>query len=113
MDALFSASWLHYLGIAVIVYGVALIWRGLRGGHGGERGLLRRGVPMLERLEGWRLLLLGLTLTGLGVAWYWDLLWLLVLSLGIGYVELQESTNVIKAWRWGDARRRAVPPTSG
>ena len=110
MDAVFGASWLHYLGILVMVFGIALFWRGLFGGRHGERGLVRRGVDMLERLEGWRLTLFGLTLTGLGAAWYWNALWLLILSLGIGYVELQESTNVIKAWRWGNARRQTSPP---
>ena len=112
MDVVFGASWLHYLGIAVMLHGIALLWRGLVGGRHGERGLARRGIPMLERLEGWRLTLVGLTLTGLGAAWYWDLRWLLVLSLGIGFAELHETTHIIRAWRWdgGSTRGRAVPP---
>ena len=116
MDTIFSTGWLHYLGIGVTVYGIALFWRGLWGGRNGERGLVRRGVAMLERLEGWRLTLVGLTLTGLGAAWFWDLRWLLVLSLGIGFAELHETSHILKAWRWdgGSTRKRApTPPTYG
>lgn len=109
MDIIDSLSRLSDLGMVVMLVGAVLFWRGLHGGPNGERGLVRRGVAMLDRLEGWRLVLLGLMLTGLGAAWYWDALWLLILSLGIGYVELQESTTVIKAWRRGihdDSARR-------
>jgi hypothetical protein len=99
MDTFVHASWLHNLGIGVMIWGLALVWRGLRGGPNGHRGLVRRGVEMIDRLEGWRLFLLGLTLTGLGAAWYWDQRWLLVLSLGFGFTELHESTHVLRAWR--------------
>lgn len=111
--AVVNIGWLHDLGIVVIVFGLGLFWRGLHGGRNGERGLVRRGVPMLERLEGWRLTLLGLTLTGIGAAWYWSALWLLILSLGIGYVELQEATKVIQAWRWGQGRGTTSPRSAG
>ena len=77
----------------------------------GESGLVRRGVEMLERLEGWRLTLVGLTLTGLGAAWFWDLRWLLFLSLAIGFVEIQEASMVIRAWRAGE-RNAATRPRS-
>jgi hypothetical protein len=116
MDAIFSTGWLHYLGLIVMVYGIVLFRRGLWGGRNGERGLVRRGVEMLERLEGWRLTLVGLTLTGLGAAWFWDLRWLLVLTLGIGFAELHETTHVLRAWRWDgrtSARRTPSGPTWG
>ena len=116
MDTFFNTGWLHYLGIAVMVCGIALFWRGLWGGANGERGLVRRGVEMVERLEGWRLTLLGLTLTGVGAAWFWDQRWLLVLSLGFGFTELHEATHVLRAWRWdggGTHKRASTPPTCG
>jgi hypothetical protein len=100
MDAIIGASWLHNLGIGVMIWGLALVWRGLRGGPNGHRGLVRRGIEMVDRLEGWRLFLLGLTVTGLGAAWYWDQRWLLVLSLGFGFTELHESTHILRAWRY-------------
>lgn len=111
--AVVDASWLHDLGIVLMLYGLALFWRGLHGGRNGERGLMRRGVPMLARLEGWRLTLVGLTLTGLGAAWFWDAFWLPVLSLGIGFAELHETSHVIKAWRWDDGKTRVFPPSGG
>lgn len=112
MDLLLAIYHYQGLGLIVMAFGVWLFLRGLFGGRGGERGLIRRGVPMVERLEGWRWVLLGLTLTGVGAAWFWDVFWLLILSLGFGYVELQEATNIIKAWRWGDKQRQSTsPPT--
>ncbi len=112
MDLLLDVYRLHALGIIVMAYGVWLFLRGLIGGRDGERGLVRRGVPMVDRLEGWRWTLLGITVTGVGAAWYWDVFWLLILSLGFGYVELQEATNIIKAWRWGDTGRKLSAPRS-
>jgi hypothetical protein len=93
--------WWHGSAAVIALLGLVVFWRGLYGGPNGERGLLRRRVAMLDRLEGWRMTLVGLTLTGVGAAWFWDLRWLLVLSLGIGFVELHEATHIIKAFRWG------------
>lgn len=112
MDVFLDANWQRYPAAVIGLLGVALFWRGLHGGPNGERGLLRRGVAMLDRLEGWRLTLLGLTLIGLGAAWFWEAYWLLFLSLGIGYVELQEASKIIQAWRWngGQPRQQRSPP---
>jgi hypothetical protein len=94
----------------VILLGATLIWWGLFGGVNHRGGLLRRGVAMLERVEGWRLMLVGLTLAGVGLAWRLDARWLLFLSLGIGFVEIQEATHIIKAWRAGPATTRSRVP---
>jgi hypothetical protein len=111
MELGFDTGWMRYLGLIVMAFGLGVFWRGLAGGANGERGLVRRGVEMLDRLEGWRLTLVGLTLTGLGAAWFWDERWLLVLSLGIGFAELHETSHVIRAWRWdGGTRRQTTPP---
>lgn len=99
MDAIIQAVSAHQLGAGVMAMGLLLTWLGLLGGRGGRRGLVRRGVPMVDRLEGWRTFLLGLTLAGIGAAWFWDQRWLLVLSLGFGFTELHESTHVLRAWR--------------
>jgi hypothetical protein len=100
MEALAGTNWQQYPAAAVILLGLAVVWRGLLGWPYGGEGLLRRNVNVFDRLQGWRLFLLGLTIIGLGAAWYWDARWLLFLSLGIGFVELQEATRVINAWRW-------------
>jgi hypothetical protein len=111
---LFEAPWRQVLAAGIVLLGLAIFWRGLWGGPYGARGLLRRRVDMLERLVGWRLLLVGLTLVGLGTAWYTETRWLLFLALGIGFVEIQEATQLIRAWRWsGTGSRRPVPVATG
>jgi hypothetical protein len=93
------------LSIATGVAGVLMLVQSF---VDGRLGVLRRGIPMLDRLAGWRLLLTGVTLTGVGAALYWDLRWLLVMSLGFGFVELHEATHVMRAWRWAESEQRAT-----
>lgn len=85
-------------GIAIL-YGLALVWRGLRGGPDGARGLLRRRIDMLQRMEGFRLTVFGLVLVGVGAAVIWQEQWLLLLALGIGFVEILESSTLIAVWK--------------
>jgi hypothetical protein len=99
-----DVPWGRILAAAVGLYGLALTWRGLRGEPGGERGLVRRRTSALGRAEGWRLTVFGLALAGAGAGWFWEAWWLVFLSLGIGYVEVQEATGVINAWRWNGGR---------
>ena len=116
VQILADTDWRRLLAGGVALLGLALVWNGLIGQPGGERGLIRRRTTMLGRLHGWRVFLLGLTLTGVGAAWFWDAKWLLILSLGFGFVELQEATGVIRAWRWGNERAAEDArhgPTSG
>lgn len=94
----------HWLGALVALLGLGMMWRGLLGGPGGHYGLLRRGVGILERIEGWRLSILGFAVAGSGFAWMLESKGLLVLSLGIGFCEVQEATKVIKAWHYGGVR---------
>jgi hypothetical protein len=94
----------RYGPAAVVLLGLAVLWRGLRGGRGGERGLLRPRAGALGRAEGWRLTVLGVTLIGLGAAGIWDARWLFFLSLAFGFVEGLEATMVIAAWKAGDRR---------
>ena len=116
--AAIDAYWQQILAIGLVGLGLLFTWRGLFGGPSGGYGLLRPGTEMLGRLLGWRVFLYGLTITGVGAAWLLDAKWLLVLSLGFGFVEMQEATGVIKAWRWDGGQaakaerrpdRRVVP----
>jgi hypothetical protein len=110
MDAIatIDAYWQPVLAVGLMLVGLLFTWRGLVGGPSGGYGLLRRRNGMYGRLLGWRVFLYGLTLTGIGAAWLLDAKWLLVLSLGFGFVEMQEATGVIKAWRWdGGAAAKA------
>ena len=61
-------------------------------------------------LKAFRLTVFGLVLIGVGVAVIWQAQWLLLLALGIGFVEILESSTLIAVWRSGrrrDAAQRA------
>jgi hypothetical protein len=96
----------------VLILGLALLGRGLAGGPNGERGLLRPQAGSLGRAEGWRLVVLGLTAIGLGLAAILAARWLFFLSVAFGFVETLEATMVIAAWRAGDRRSAANPRRS-
>ena len=98
--------WTIPIAFTVIALGLMLVWRGLRGGHDGDRALLGQRIDMLNRLEGFRLTVFGLVLIGVGAAVIWRAQWLLLLALGIGFVEILESSALIAVWRWG--RRRGA-----
>jgi hypothetical protein len=93
--------WMSPIAFAVISLGLVLVWRGLRGGRDGERALLGQRIDMLHRVEGFRLTVFGLVLIGVGAAVFWRAQWLLLLALGIGFVEILESSALIAVWRWG------------
>ena len=102
--------WTSPIAFAVIALGLMLVWRGLRGGRDGERALLGQRIDMLHRIEGFRLMVFGLVLVGVGAAVIWQAQWLLLLALGIGFVEILESSTLIAFWksnRRRDAAREA------
>jgi hypothetical protein len=71
------------------------VWRGLHGGRDGERALLGHRIDMLNRIEGFRLMVFGLAVVGIGAAVLARAQWLLLLALGIGFVEILESSALI------------------
>jgi hypothetical protein len=87
------------LGYALIGAGAWLMVRGLWGGRGGRRGLLRGDEPALERAEGWRIVVVGFVVGTLGFAALADSALLFYMALGIGVVELWEASFVIAVWR--------------
>ena len=97
--------WTRPIAIAVIAIGLVLVWRGLRGGRAGDRALLGQRIDMLHRIEGFRLTVFGLVLIGIGAAVIWRAQWLLLLAMGIGFVEILESSTLIAVWRWSSGRR--------
>ena len=86
---------------ALLILGVQLVWRGLRGGRDGQRALFRQQIPMVNRIAGFRLTVFGLVLVGVGAAIFWREEWLLWLALGIGFVEIVESSTLIAEWKRG------------
>jgi hypothetical protein len=91
--------WMSPIAVAVITLGLMVVWRGLRGGRDGERALLGQRIDMLNRIEGFRLTVFGLVLIGVGAAVIWQAQWLLLLALGIGFVEILESSTLIAVWK--------------
>lgn len=93
--------WADRAAFALILCGLMIVGRGLRSGRDGARSLLRRQTDMLGRIEGFRLTVCGLVLVGVGAAVFWQAQWLLVLALGIGFVEILESSTLIAFWKGG------------
>ena len=112
METLIDLAWRVYpisaliaLGIGLALWGLLMELDGLRGALRGESGKL------LTWIQGFRLSIIGLALTGLGAAWAWHLTWLLVLTLAIGGEETLESSIVIFGLRRG--RRIEMQKVSG
>ena len=97
----FDPFWVNPAAIALMVSGLVLMLRGVRGGPNGTRALLGPRIDMLNRIEGFRLTVFGLVLIGTGAALLWQAKWLLLLALGIGFVEILESSTLIAVWKWG------------
>ena len=93
--------WTNSIALLLMALGAMLMWRGLRGGRDGERALLGQRIDMLNRIEGFRLTVFGLVVIGIVGAVIWRAQWLLLLTLGIGFVEILESSALIAVWRWG------------
>jgi hypothetical protein len=93
--------WTNPAAVALMIGGLLLMLRGLHGGYDGARALLGERTGVLSRLEGFRLNVFGLVLIGIGAAVIWQARWLLLLALGIGFVEILESSTLIAVWKWG------------
>ena len=103
-STLAQAWWIDAAAVACLVFGVVNVWHGLRGGAEGARGLVLRNIGMLERMEGFRQVVFGLVLLGVGAALIWQLAWLFYMAIGIGFVEILESSTLIAVWRRADQR---------
>jgi hypothetical protein len=110
--------WASPIAFAVVALGLMFAWRGLHSGRDGHRALLGQQIDMLNRIEGFRLTVSGLVLIGVGTAVIWRAQWLLLLALGIGFVEILESSALIAVWKWDrrhgapSPHRRGRPPDS-
>jgi thiosulfate reductase cytochrome b subunit len=94
--ATLDARWPDGLAAVFGLAGLLLLGRGLRWAG---LSLVRRGGGVVGFLEGFRLVVAGLVLLGLAAAWVWQSSLLLFLALGIGFVELLESTVLIAAMK--------------
>jgi hypothetical protein len=87
------------LAILALLWGMAVVWTSLTGGSDPTRALARRNVRMLQRMEAFRRFTAGLVLIGLGGAVLAQAPWLLWLAVGIGFVEILESSTLIAVWK--------------
>jgi len=101
---LFDVPWARGAAALLILAGIALFWHGLIGERDGERGLVRRRIGMLSRMEGFRRVVFGLVLIGVGGAVIWQAEWLLWMALGFGFVEILESSTLIAVWKRSGGR---------
>lgn len=85
--------------VLLVLWGIAMVWTSLTGGSDPTRSLARRRAPMLRRMEAFRNLVAGLVLIGLGGAVLIQAPWLLWLAVGIGFVEILESSTLIAVWK--------------
>ena len=88
-------------GSALFAYGVAALVRGLRLSD------WDRSKP-IAAVGGGRIGVIGIALLGLGAAWLWQQLWLLVLALAFGGEELLESSVILYVLRRGQRIERAA-----
>jgi hypothetical protein len=102
-----DVPWRVYPVASLLLIGLVFVCRGLSGGLRGDRGLVRRRVAMSRRIEDFQLVIFGLMLAGLGAAWIWEARWLFYLAIGIGFVELRESSLILAAWRRSGRTRPA------
>ncbi len=103
LNALIELPWRHYLAAALMLLGAALAARGLRA----MIGPLRDSVALLRWVRGFRTVVIGLALAGIGAAWLWQQAWILAVALGVSGVETLESSTSIAVLR-GERREAAV-----
>ena len=92
----------------MLVGSLMALW-GLNGLVAGVRRAVRGNSSRLTSwIQGFRLFIIGLAIVGIGAAWWWHLLWILVISLAIGGEEVLESSVVIYALKRGERTERGT-----
>jgi hypothetical protein len=96
---LYPATTLGLAGIALVVYGIRWQIEGLcRSAHNSQ--------SLLRALCGFRMMVIGIGLTGAAVAWQWTIVWLFALSVAVAGEETFESSVMIGALRHERPRGR-------
>ena len=109
MAEILTSSWRIYPAAALVLLGTGLVVVGLGAGPSGAR---QQGGPAraLGYLYVFRRVVVGLALVGAGVAWAWQVPWLLAACVCIGIGELLESSYYIGVLRWGQRRGLLLRP---
>jgi len=109
MHALATLAWRAYPATGMIAWGLWFVLAGLRrcrAAWPAAGGLMQPAAWM----RGFRVAIVGLALAGVGAAWLWQIAWLLVAALLIGFGELLESSLDIEAL---ETLERELPERSG
>ena len=105
MDTLIGLSWRGWPAAALLLAGALISLHAIFAARRAPApGAAHAGSGWIWRF---RRLMLGLTLAGLGAAWWWHLGGLLAFTLVVGGEELFESSLVLGALRAGAGREAA------
>jgi hypothetical protein len=99
MRELVELGWRAYPSAALMAGGIGLVMYGLRGGYLSWRLGVNHPEKSLRWMLGFRQVMIGLAVVGIGAAWWWQLGWLLALALIVGGEETLESSICIFALR--------------
>lgn len=103
MDAFFNLPWRHGPALVLVLLGAALASWGLRG----MPNPTRQQVDVMAWLRGFRRAVVGLALALAGLAWLYQLPWLLAIALGVGLQETREASHYIATLRRATPRRES------
>ena len=101
MDPIVDLSWRAYPGSVLIALGIMLAIYGLSQLNAWRSVSAFDGSKPLIFVSGLRAVLVGSAIAGVGGAWIWQQLWVLLISLAIGGEELLETSVVLYVLRRG------------
>jgi hypothetical protein len=105
MNAFFSFPGRHIPALVLVVLGGVMLVQAIRS----MPNPTRPGLDIMAWLRGFRRAIVGFTIATIGLAWFYQLPWLLAIALGIGLQEIRESSSYINTLiRYGADRRRTI-----
>lgn len=99
MHELADLGWRAFPSTVLMGAGLVLAVQGFRTGRASWRLGVNHPDKGLDWMLGFRRVMIGLAVVGIGAAWWWQLGWLLALALIIGGEETLESSICIMALR--------------
>jgi len=102
METLIHLSWRLYLVVPMMMVGVVIAgWGAKRGGTGLLGAWHGDPAQLAPLMVGFRALIIGLALIGIGASWTWHILWLFIVSLATAGGETLETSLILFALRHG------------
>lgn len=113
MDAFFELSWRVWPAMVISAAGALLFARGFAHQAEAHRAGPADMAKSIGLAAGLRLLLLGGSLVGLGLAWILQIVWLFWIAAIIGAEETLETSIVVSALREGERVKAARARRAG